>query len=75
MNTPNGEENRMKEPKLQLNRKEIKYLQVNLHHDYYEVEITRAVIDEDKRMIDYYKEQNKINNNLIKRINRYFGDE
>ena len=65
----------MKEPKLQLNRKEIKYLQVNLHHDYYETEIIRASIDKDKNMENYYKEQNKIGNNLIKRINRYFGDE
>ena len=75
MNTPKGEENRMKEPKLQLYRKEIKYLQVNLHHDYYETEIIRASIDKDKNMENYYKEQNKIGNNLIKRINRYFGDE
>ena len=65
----------MKEPKLQLNREELKFLQVNLYHDYYETEITRAVLNKDERMTDYYKEQNKINNNIIKRINRYFGDE
>lgn len=63
----------MKETKLQLNRDELHFLRGNLHRDYFETEITRAVIDKDQRMIDYWKGQNKINNNLIKRINKYFG--
>ena len=65
----------MKLPKLQLNREELHFLRANLHHDHFRTEIMRAEIDEDERMIRYYKERNKINNNLIKRINRYFGDE
>lgn len=65
----------MKERKLQLNRNEIKFLQRNLHQDNFEIDIMRAEIDKDEKSTLYYKEQNKINNNLIKRINRYLGDE
>ena len=65
----------MKEPKLQLNREELHFLRANLHHDHFETEIMKAEINGDEQMTRYYKERNKINNNLIKRINRYFGDE
>jgi len=88
MNTPKGEENRMKEPKLQLNKKELHIIRQKLSECFLdhelmssEIGLSRAKDDNAseneisiwKAQIKNIKEQRIVNKNLIKKINNYFG--
>jgi len=78
----------MKEPKLQFNREELKIIRTQLSEDYFEhqlmsseIGLSRAKddnalekeIDSWKAQVNNIKSQRKVNKNLIRKINKYFG--
>ena len=78
----------MKEPKLQFNREELKLIHTQLSEDYFEhqlmsseIGLSRAKddnalekeIDSWKAQVNNIKSQRKVNKNLIRKINKYFG--
>ncbi len=78
----------MKEPKLQFNREELKLIRTQLSEDYFEhqlmsseIGLSRAKddnalekeIDSWKAQVNNIKSQRKVNKNLIRKINKYFG--
>jgi len=78
----------MKESKLQLNRDELHIIRIKLSECFLDHELMRSEIglsnakDDNaseneisswKAQINHYKKQRKVNKNLIKKINNYFG--
>jgi len=78
----------MKEPKLQFSREELHIIRQKLSHCYlehelmkYEIGLSRAKKDNAsekeisiwKHNVNKIKKQRKVNKNLIRKINKYFG--